>query len=275
MALSREEVENLLLSLEEVRSIQREYADRFTEIESLCLFVGYPKSGHSLVGALLDAHPDIVIAHELDFLRGLRAGLSRDALFALLLETSAGFMRDGNVWNGYSYFVANQWQGRFRNLKVIGDKKGGATSRQLLLYPKVLERLQTSVVIPIKFIHVIRHPAHNIAGISREFDIPLEQAAKFYFAEAEAVARHKTQISTEDLHEIHYEDFIRDPPTHLTALCKFLGQQSAMDYLEDCAAIVKPVDHNSHPSPAWPTGMLQAVAGKAARYEFLADYPFD
>ena len=46
----------------------------FETIQLYCMFVGYPRSGHSLVGTLLDAHPDIVIAHELDALRHIRAG---------------------------------------------------------------------------------------------------------------------------------------------------------------------------------------------------------
>ena len=44
-------------------------ADTLSQLERFCLFVGYPRSGHSLVGSLLDAHPDIAISHELHVLR--------------------------------------------------------------------------------------------------------------------------------------------------------------------------------------------------------------
>ena len=44
-------------------------------VEAFCIFIGYPRSGHSLLGSLLDAHPEMVIAHELDVLRSWpRAG---------------------------------------------------------------------------------------------------------------------------------------------------------------------------------------------------------
>lgn len=275
MSLSREQIERLIESLEEVRRTMREQAEHFADIETLCLFVGYPKSGHSLVGALLDAHPDMVIAHELDFLRGLRAGLGREALYALLLETSRGFMQDGHLWNGYRYKVKNQWQGRFRRLKVIGDKKGGSTSRQLLQYPRLLERLYSMMDIPIQYVHVTRHPGNNILGISREFDISLEQAAEFYFAEAEAVAQHKTRVPADSLFELRYESFIREPEAHLAALCDFLGQEAPKDYLHDCAAIVEPAIQNAKAPPVWPPGLWQSVAARAARFEFLAEYRFD
>ena len=45
---------------------------RLDEVERVCLFIGHPRSGHSLVGAMLDAHPDLCIAHELDMLAFLR-----------------------------------------------------------------------------------------------------------------------------------------------------------------------------------------------------------
>ena len=37
-------------------------------VQSFVLFVGYPRSSHSLVGAILDSHPEIIIPHEFDLL---------------------------------------------------------------------------------------------------------------------------------------------------------------------------------------------------------------
>jgi hypothetical protein len=37
------------------------------------LFVGYSRSGHSLVGALLDAHPEIPVAYEANALKLVRS----------------------------------------------------------------------------------------------------------------------------------------------------------------------------------------------------------
>ena len=36
----------------------------YDELRAFCLFMGYTRSGHSLVGACLDAHPEAAIAHE-------------------------------------------------------------------------------------------------------------------------------------------------------------------------------------------------------------------
>ena len=36
----------------------------YDDLQAFCLFMGYTRSGHSLVGACLDAHPEAAIAHE-------------------------------------------------------------------------------------------------------------------------------------------------------------------------------------------------------------------
>jgi phage terminase large subunit-like protein len=43
--------------------------NRFHDVGVFCIFIGYPRSGHSLVGSLLNAHPEVIISHELDVLR--------------------------------------------------------------------------------------------------------------------------------------------------------------------------------------------------------------
>ena len=46
----------------------------FERVESFCLFVGHRRTGHTLVRALLDAHPAMVISHELNALDLVQRG---------------------------------------------------------------------------------------------------------------------------------------------------------------------------------------------------------
>src|SRR2546430_1706106 len=94
----------------------------FDRVETCCLFIGYPRSGHSLIGSLIDAHPEVVLAHELDLLRYVYARFGRLALCHLALENSRAFTRRGRAATLYSYSVPGQWQGRFERIRVLGDK---------------------------------------------------------------------------------------------------------------------------------------------------------
>ena len=106
---------------------RRRYRDELAAVERFLLFVGYPRSGHSIVGAMLNAHRDAVVAHELDAPPLIVGGCSRDELFSRILARAYWFNMRGNRAN-YPYAVPGQWQGRFATLRVIGDKRGGSVT---------------------------------------------------------------------------------------------------------------------------------------------------
>ncbi len=38
------------------------------DVDTMLMFIGYPRSGHTLIGSLLDAHPNMVVANEYNIL---------------------------------------------------------------------------------------------------------------------------------------------------------------------------------------------------------------
>ena len=100
------------------------------------MFIGYPRSIHSLVGSILDAHPEIIIPHEYDVienwqkyrsLRTLSKTLPKYQLFLDLhqlsteqamfgVRSSAGVTRKSR---SYRYNVPGLWQGGYeKTIKV-------------------------------------------------------------------------------------------------------------------------------------------------------------
>ena len=102
------------------------YQKKFGDLKTYCMFVGYPRSGHSLVGSILDAHPNMVISHELNALKYLEKGFTRRQLYYLILTNSRRFNMVGRAHEGYVYHVPNQWNSKFSKLLVLGDKMGGS-----------------------------------------------------------------------------------------------------------------------------------------------------
>ena len=75
---------------------------RFAQLHANCMFVGYPRSSHSLIGALLNAHPVMVISHELNALRYFGGGFSPTQIFQLIVRSAEQFTERGSEWTGYS-----------------------------------------------------------------------------------------------------------------------------------------------------------------------------
>ncbi len=249
----------------------------FKDVETYCMFLGYPRSGHTLVGSLLDAHPNIIIAQELDALKYVGKGFTKKQLFYLLLRQSEAFTRNGRKWSGYDYNVPNQWNGIFEQLKVIGDKKGGTSTRTLIKNSTLLERLFKTTGVKNKIIHVVRNPYDNITTIKNKNlqKLPLEQCIEFYFNFTKTNARVKQEIPPENIFDLKHESLIANPKQAMTDLCRFLGVDLTESYLNDCASIVFESPRKTRFEIEWSPEMIRLVADEIKKYPFLEGYTYD
>lgn len=256
------------------RWLQRRHEADFSGVERFCLFVGYPRSGHSLVGACLNAHPDAVISSELPAPLWIMRGCSREELYGRILARAIWFDFFGNRSN-YRYQVPNKWQGRFRRLKVIGDKRGGWVTRTLAETPDFFDRVRDLVGVPCRFVHVVRNPFDNIAAISIAGKTSLEAGVNTYFRHVDVTRRLGAFCRDGELLTIHHEQMIADPGQELTALCEHLGLDPAPDYLKACAKIVFPAPTNTRQKVVWTAAERAKVAARIEEVPFLRDYQFD
>ena len=252
----------------------------FGDLETYCMFIGYSRSGHSLIGFLLDAHPNMIIAHELHVLKYIDAGFNEGQIYHLLLERSQAkadrWQAKAKVGGGpHRFSVPHQWQGRFHTLRVIGDKQGGGSTRYLSRYPDLLQRLRETINLKIKFIHVVRNPYDNIKTMAARKNLGLEDSTNQYFFLCETIAEIKKQIAPGDLFEMRHESFIDNPQVILRELCHFLGQDALDDYLKDCASIVYKSPHRSRHDTQWDHTLIDIVRERMDEFAFLKGYSFE
>jgi hypothetical protein len=250
-------------------------------LKTFVVFLGYPRSGHSIVGALLDAHPNITISHEVDALRLLKAGVSRRLLFGKILAKARWFHDQGSSWSGYSYRVPGQFQGCFESTRVIGDKKGGGTNavlRQDMENIKLLDSLD----LKIRIIHVMRNPFDNIVSraqggnLNNRIVTParLNRAVDRHIEALQLVSRIKTMHKYPML-DLRMERLGQDPTTSLQELLEFVEVDWASEYLQACSSIVKPSSGKKRLQVQWPSALKRRVTETIAELEFLSGYSFD
>jgi hypothetical protein len=252
--------------------------DPFADVQAFCLFVGYSRSGHSLVGALLDAHPEITIAHEANALKlVVEENLSRRALFETLVENArrqAEHPRGRHASGGYSFIVPDGWQGRSRRLRVIGDKMGGRTRGRLERDPTELTRLARRVRAPLHLLHVTRNPYDCIARrvvISKD-GLALSEAIDNFGRSVQTIDDVLIAKGDRRLMTIRHEALVRSPTTELARACDFLGVDADDDYLEACASIVFPAPKTARELIEWTPAARDAVQEIIDRHAFLAGY---
>jgi hypothetical protein len=258
----------------------RANSDAYQELKTYCTFIGPTKSGSTLIGSLLDAHPDAIMADEVDALRYVDAGFSNYQIYDILIRRSRRHALDGRVTarrlQAYDFEIEGQWQGRFQNLRVIGDSKAGMSTRRLGANPALLERLDrvTKDAEP-RFIMVIRNPFDPISAMRIRGNRSVENAVTRYFENCDFLAALRQVIDPDRLHMVRYEQFVRQPQRMLRDVCAFLGLSADQEYLDACSAIIYDEPEQIRFAVEWQPAWREALIEKSANYDFLAGYSFE
>ncbi len=248
---------------------------RFEEVRHFSFFIGYARSGHTLVASMLNAHPEVVIANELDAVRFVRHRFLRRQLYWLLLQRDDRFGSTERTWSGYQYEVPGQFQGRVERLRVLGDKRARSSVLQIAKDPSLLDRLRRRVGVPIRVVHVTRNPYDNIATEARRHKMTLGQSTEWYERMCRAVAVVRPLLDGSELVDLRYETFVEHPGPALADLCRFIEVEPADPYLEACAGIVWPSTNRSRDAVEWTDSDRAGVERLIDRYEVLQSYSFD
>ena len=291
-----------------VKGLLKKITDPFAyrNVKYFVQFLSFPRSGHSLIGSLLDAHPNAVVSHELDVMGLIQKNLSGWSVYGLIKSNSETFTENGRYWNGFSYKVENQPHGASENLQVIGDKKGDWAVRWYGDNPRLIAKLNKTVASSPRWILVTRHPMDNIATLSlrknRNYDklriknksgdlftseLKENQEAgnisKFvcddmisdYENLCSTISKMRKEISGEHILHVVYEDFCEDPKAGLTRICNFLDIIPHPDYLNNCSKKVRHSLNKSRHRIEWSKDQIRQVKDIALSYEFLQSYRKD
>ena len=273
-------------------------------VEKLVLFVGYPRSGHSIIGSMMDAHPNMVISHEyhlvprcVDSARD-KFPKNMSAIFNALYDSSysaakSGWRSEKNTIKGYNLHVPTPWQGAFTHLRVIGDKGGGTTSivffRHYQSAKACLQAIMDIVKVPLIVFHVIRNPYDMIATdvlwhmrqfnmraenltVAKPDDRNVEVHANRLFSYATAVTRVMELIK---VIEIHLDEFVADPRKAVRGICSALSLPCPEQYVEACYEKTFRKSSKSRYNMKWSPYMLQYVENKMTDFSFFSRYMFD
>lgn len=128
------------------------------------LFLGHAHSGHSIIGAMIDAHPDACITNETNIVKAIHQyQLNKQQVIALLLDT---YKTHTTGWQNSEYFYnLNQThQGVIDKPTLIGDKKAGGSTRVLHNSPHVFDYILKQFGSSLRIIYVARNPVDIIAS---------------------------------------------------------------------------------------------------------------
>ena len=141
----------------------------FRKVEKICLFIGESRTGSTLLGALLNAHPEIVLAHEYNVCKVLseksRARHSLSVIYSLSNMRWSALHKntDGLTQSKYRYVVEGMHQCDVSNPRVLGDKDAVQVARVVREFGAEKVEALFRGLRPIYFVCPIRNPYDAIA----------------------------------------------------------------------------------------------------------------
>lgn len=241
-----------------------------SRVRRLLLFVGNPRSGTTLVRSLIDAHPQVMLGHEVDALAWMRHGETWMTVLGRIAESAQAFRRAPR-WEGYDYRIDGS-DGLRPPPVVIGDKKAAATARALLDDPLLVDRLLEWSPVPITVVHCVRHPMDVIATRSRRNHRPLAWNAERYFEHEQVAADLSERLGAQTVTRVYLETLIAAPATSLRSLLDAIQLDAPAGYLRACERRCFAEPSRSRQHVDWDAEVLTAIAGGIERCEHLWPY---
>ena len=257
--------QNVNLGPEKERKIDEMASDLVAQsnITRYVMFLGFARSGHSFIGSVIDAAPNTLIANEHNaFQRFLNSEYNTS--FGLFQDLATNSIRCGLYGRVqiYNYTIPNSWQGRANVLTVIGDKKGGTTTKLLRKHPHAFDSFLTWLGIQVYIVVVFRNPFDMIATQSYRShpdkiisDADVLKVLNSYSFILDYIEQHPNL----KFHVMTMEKFAERTGLEFIRLCKFTGMECNDDLFRQVNTTVHHKVHKRRYEMKWLPEQKQKV----------------
>jgi len=243
----------------------------FPDLAGFALIVGNARSGSTLMGAVLDGHPRIVIANESAASATFWRGVDGPAILQEVWDNAERNAAAGRPSEGYSYQVGPP-PSRKREVAVAGDKVFNPATLLLHGDHGLIPSLEGRLGVPVRLIYAIRNPFDTIATMHRRSGASIADRIRWYFMHCDAAEALRARLPTDRFLESHHDDLLADPDTEVSRLCGFLGLAVDADHLQAVRRTLFASPRRTRSQVDWAAADLAAVQEGIARFPCLGRY---
>lgn len=268
-------------------------------LERYLMFIGHDQSESILIGALLNAHLEMVVANEAGTIKNFSPKTTQYEILRMIFSEDMKVL-EYEQKESYAQrklvHVKGQWERRYSRLRVIGDKLAYVSTMRLYNEPEVLGSFQKTIGVPINVLFVYRNPYDMIATRSlknlssncsirqdllsdykpvdsEKYELDSKEISDF-FEYFDKVRKVLAMFSDGQVFPISYEGFVASPVQKLQEFCVFLGVKYKQYYLDGCASMVDANIHKSRYKVKWTREQLDEVAQGIKKCPWLEGYNF-
>lgn len=256
-------------------SIKSIFFDKYvTNVNSICAFVSFMRSGHTLFGSLLNAHPEMTVSNEIGIGHLMRMGFSEREILRMIIGKDYEFRQSGREWTGYDYEVEGGSQGNYQDLVVVGDKHGPDLIYNYLEDESVYKYIKKSKKNYFIFYH-IRNPYDMIATGTIKGDKKLNKISEYVCNEIERsvkVVGDLRNINNVRVLKTYYKNIVNDTKGVLVDVMDVMGLSAPKSYLEACADHVFEQPSITRDEVDWDADSVDLVEKTCNEFDSFARY---
>lgn len=261
------------------RWVQRNLAIRIE-----LFFIGAPRSGTTLLGQVLNQHPNVLISTEhrlldkvlvkkLPFDETLREAATRAyQTFLAGLEKDPYFhKRLGQYQSNWSKtsHLAHQPEFKKRTIEVAGDKKAGGTAMLFHEKPEAFRILLESRP-QMKFVHIYRDPISAATSLQKSHGIKSTRSAIEHILHTNEAAFRLKEEFPDRYFGLQYEKLLADPAKQLASLLGWLELPVDNVWLNKTSVLFNPP--TDHPNRSEKIAILRALLSEQSPRTEYRDY---
>jgi hypothetical protein len=247
----------------------------FSKLKCFILVVGNSRSGSTLLGSILDAHPNANIANESRASTIFWRDLNRYEILNEISTHAENYRTNEKISEGYSYSIKNDLLDE-SDILVMGDKIWNPATLILHGDYSLLRRLEDVLEVPIKIIHAIRNPFDVIATMHSRSKAPIRDRILWYFMHCDSVkAINEAHFQNEGFMNVHHESLISSPTLTLSNLCEFMGLDSNKYPTESFKSMLFKEPKKTRLNINWLEEDVNMIINKMSEYVFLEKYSLE
>ncbi len=238
-------------------------------------FIGEGRSGHTIISAILDSHPNVRLAEEQKLItKWIRDGWSREKIIDEVKKCGHGKERKLKALPG-----SLTWE---EPLLAIGDKCGWDAVNLVKKHgqtPSIIDNFSEHINMPIKIIHTIRNPYDNITAYldSPKSNRKWRDEDTLYRMCIRRYARfYSTAIKLLEMYprfDLYNEEIIENPERILTKLCAFLDLPLVEPWLTNAVNAVYKKPNERSKRREWPAEWEEQMPWRIiGKYYFFERY---
>lgn len=239
-------------------------------LEKYVLVIGNSRSGTTIVGSILDSHPQMICGNETASSASFWRGSTLETITAEIEENSSRNAQLGRPSEGYQYAIGSAPKSQ---ITVLADKIWNPAVLLLAGDRRLLSRLRTTMGVPISLIHCVRNPFDTISTMHRKSAATLRDRLRWYFMHCDAI-QVIIERQEEPIFEIHNEDVVSHAEDTSRGLFDWLGYPSSAQHLSNIRARVSETYNASRHSVVWTDDLIREVECRASGFPFLSRYAF-